>query len=468
MKSYILEQFSQKLLFDSETAISAYLKLRDHFPYTCLFEHSEYGKRENDLSIIAFEPLAEIELKNELLRIKYPNGQQVKQDQKEKSLPGDHFEKFNSLFQSNSIIEKVGEYASCLYGYMAYDLVQNLESIDVKNQNENESIPLLSYRLYRYHLIFDHAQNECHLIENEINGDRKGFKGVLDILKNPIQTGFPFETIESEDCNTSESEFLEILAKGKEHCQLGDVFQIVLSRKYSQKYQGDDFNVFRALRSVNPSPYLFYFDFGNFKIFGSSPESQLITKDNKALLHPIAGTFRTTGNEHQDQQIAENLLNDPKENAEHNMLVDLARNDLSVYCSEVEIETFKELQHYSHVVHLVSKVSAELSPKDKPGIISSTFPAGTLSGAPKVRAMELINEYEIENRQAYGGAIGRLALNGDFNHAIIIRSFLSKDNCLFYQAGAGVVSESNLQCELQEVENKLKALRVALKTAVNI
>jgi anthranilate synthase component 1 len=278
---------------------------------------------------------------------------------------------------------------------------------------------------------------------------------------------YHFSLSNTEKSNVTDEEFLGILAKGQEHCFRGDVFQIVLSRRFERKFQGDEFNVYRALRSINPSPYLFYFDFGQFKIFGSSPEAQIVVKNQQAEIHPIAGTFRRTGNDKDDAALAEKLLNDEKESAEHVMLVDLARNDLSRHGEKVKVETFKEVQYYSHVIHLVSKVTAQISSNTSTiRIVADTFPAGTLSGAPKYKAMQLIDQYEVTHRSYYGGAIGFLGFDGSFNHAIMIRSFLSKNNTLYFQAGAGVVAKSNLQSELQEVNNKLAALRKALELAV--
>ncbi|MBE7179038.1 MAG: anthranilate synthase component I family protein, partial [Mucilaginibacter polytrichastri] len=249
----------------------------------------------------------------------------------------------------------------------------------------------------------------------------------------------------------------------------GDVFQIVPSRAFSQRFTGDEFNVYRALRSINPSPYLFYFDYGNFKLFGSSPEAQLTINKGEATIYPIAGTFKRTGSDTEDAEIALQLKNDPKESAEHVMLVDLARNDLSRHCDDVEVQAFKEVQFYSHLVHLVSKVSGKLRlGVDSFSVVADTFPAGTLSGAPKYRAMEIIDQNEPHLRSFYSGALGFMGFNGDFNHAIMIRSFLSKENTLNYQAGAGIVTASDPETELQEVNNKIAALRKALIEAEHL
>jgi anthranilate synthase component 1 len=260
-----------------------------------------------------------------------------------------------------------------------------------------------------------------------------------------------------------------MVEKGKQHCFRGDVFQVVLSRAFHQQFKGDEFNVYRALRSINPSPYLFFFDYGDYKLMGSSPEAQLIIKEGKATIHPIAGTFRRTGNDEQDRELAAQLLEDPKENAEHVMLVDLARNDLSRLATNVEVESYRKIQYYSHVIHLVSEVTGKIQEGLNPfSLLAATFPAGTLSGAPKYRAMQIIDQYEPTARGFYGGCIGAVSFNGDFNHAIMIRSILSKSNTLYYQAGAGVVAKSVASSELEEVNNKLNALKQAIALAQNI
>jgi anthranilate synthase component 1 len=310
-----------------------------------------------------------------------------------------------------------------------------------------------------------------HLFEHHVDGIEKEVQLPLleTLLNNKNLPSYSFKLVGEESSNYTDSEFLDILKKGQEHCFRGDVFQIVLSRNFTTQFKGDEFNVYRALRSVNPSPYLFYFDYGSYKVFGSSPEAQIVVKHNKATIYPIAGTFKRTGNDMADADLARKLFDDPKENSEHVMLVDLARNDLSRSSEKVEVEVFKEIQYYSHVIHLVSKVTGILPEETNPlQLVADTFPAGTLSGAPKYRAMELIDQLENTSRKFYGGAIGFLGFNGDFNHAILIRSFVSQNNQLRFQAGAGVVAKSSIPSELQEVANKLEALRVALKTAEGI
>ena len=324
----------------------------------------------------------------------------------------------------------------------------------------------MRYFVYKYIIAINHFQNTLYLVENIFDNQEEGLDRIENMLYNRNIATYPFNPVDKEESNISDKEYMEMVSKGKEHCKRGDVFQIVLSRQFNQQFVGDEFNVYRTLRSINPSPYLFYFDYGNYKIFGSSPEVQLEIKEGKAVIHPIAGTFKRTGNDEEDKKLAEKLMIDQKENSEHVMLVDLARNDLSRNASGVTVETYREIQYFSHVLHMVSVVSGKLSEKYNPvQVMADTFPAGTLSGAPKYKAMELIDKYEKNRRGYYGGCIGYIGFNGDFNHAILIRSFLSKNNNLFYQAGAGIVVESVEENELNEVNNKLAALKSAIEQA---
>jgi anthranilate synthase component 1 len=344
----------------------------------------------------------------------------------------------------------------------------------VKIVTEDSAIPDVLYKVYRYLVVIDHFTNELTLLENVIEGLVKervsgGLEGLEQIIYSNRFSTYPFKATNTEKSNVTDEEFQEMVRIGIAHCHRGDVFQIVLSRNFNRNFTGDEFNVYRALRSINPSPYLFYFDFGNFKIFGSSPEAQIQIKNGNASIYPIAGTFRRTGSDAEDAESARRLAADEKENAEHLMLVDLARNDLSRASTEVKVEVFKEIQYYSHVIHLVSKVSGKLKERHSPlQLMIDTFPAGTLSGAPKHKAMNLIVQIENQQRGFYGGALGFIGFNGDVNMAIMIRTFLSKDNQLISQAGAGVVAKSKPESELMEVNNKLEALRKAVTMAESL
>jgi anthranilate synthase component 1 len=356
-----------------------------------------------------------------------------------------------------------------LFGYISYDAVEYFEDIDLHHiEKPGYNIPVIHYTVFRNVIVVNHFKSELFVFDHQLDEDanESNVEELISLIGSKNFPTYEFHVGPEELSNFNDEEFLNVIQKGKEHCLLGDVFQIVLSRRFESKFKGDEFIVYRALRAINPSPYLFYFDYSNFKIFGSSPEAQIIIKNNRASIFPIAGTFKRSGNDKYDSELARKLSDDPKEDSEHVMLVDLARNDLSRNGSDVQVEKFKEVQFYSHVIHLVSKVTGVL--RDTAStirIVADTFPAGTLSGAPKHRAMQLINEYEPTHRGYYGGAIGFLGFNGDFNHAIMIRSFFSRHNTLYYQAGAGIVAKSVPESELQEVNNKLAALRKALTDA---
>jgi anthranilate synthase component 1 len=354
------------------------------------------------------------------------------------------------------------------YGYFSYDAVQYFESLNFQQPPANSAIPEMQFNFYRFVIAFNHFKNELQIIENIPTGEESRMQEVESLVASQTFAEYSFSLEGEQGSSLKDEEYKSMVSKAKEHCQRGDVFQLVLSRQYEQKFKGDEFNVYRALRSINPSPYLFYFDYGNFKLMGSSPEAQIQIKKDKAIINPIAGTFKRTGDDLKDAQLAKELAADKKENAEHVMLVDLARNDLSIHGSDVEVKIFKEVQYFSHVLHLVSTVEGTLKSQENHKVVGATFPAGTLSGAPKYRAMELIDKYEKQKRGFYGGAVGVIGLNRDVNLAIAIRSFVSKNNVLYSQAGAGIVIDSSEEGELQEVNNKLAALNKALQLAQNI
>lgn len=457
----------QKILTDTTTPVGLYLRIRDRFAQACLLESSDYHGQENSFSFIGMDPISSFYVKDNEVKITLPNGQtEVKAINGSSAI--EHLSAYKKQFQMVAN-EAVHHPIGGLFGFSAYDAVRYFENIPVEENPDELGIPEMHYFLFRYVIAIDHFKNESYLYEIIPEGETPhGFKSIEQLIYSTKLPSFNFEVNGSETTHLSDDAFLEVLKKGREHCFRGDVFQIVLSRRYNTPFLGDEFNVYRALRSINPSPYLFYFDFGSFKIFGSSPEAQLIVKDGKATIHPIAGTFKRTGKDAEDAELALQLANDPKENAEHTMLVDLARNDLSTFGTDTEVEVYKEVQYFSHVIHLVSKVSAHINPEHALHLAASTFPAGTLSGAPKVEAMKWINTYEPIRRNAYGGAIGFLGFDDSINQAIIIRSFVSKHNKLHYQAGAGIVAKSDIPSELQEVHNKLSALRHAIKRATAI
>ncbi|MBS1508729.1 MAG: anthranilate synthase component I family protein [Bacteroidetes bacterium] len=461
---YSLRTHYKKLLADTITPVNIYLKLRDVFAGSILLESSDYHGNENSLSFICCDPIASFVVQKGFAVIRFPDGSVQTVEVVGKNLPHllDDFRKSFDLGDADSRFTSMG-----LFGYTSYDSARYFEDVEFKSSDS--LIPDMVYKLYRYVIAVDHFHNELRLHEFTYGNSESTLSRIEQIVFSNRFSTFKFNVTGKETTNYTDAEFLELIEKGKQHCYRGDVFQIVLSRRFTNSFQGDEFNVYRALRSINPSPYLFYFDYGNYKIFGSSPEAQLQVKNSHAYIYPIAGTFRRSGNDQEDAALAAKLSADEKENAEHVMLVDLARNDMSRNADHVKVEVFKEVQYYSHVIHLVSKVSGKLTEGSSVvQLFADTFPAGTLSGAPKVMAMNLIDRYENINRSFYGGAIGLISFDGSLNKAITIRTFLSKGNQLIYQAGAGVVSKSDNKSELQEVNNKLEALRKAILLAETI
>ncbi len=461
---YNLKTTYQQQLADVLTPVSIYLKLRDVFPNSLLLESSDYHASDNSFSYICCNPVASIKLHNNTLIQSFPDGKtecvQLNSNDKLTS----HISNFKDQFITDDLDFKF--IYNGLFGFTAYDAVSHFEEVNITKKDADLDIPDLYYAVYQNIIAINHFNNEAYIFEHLSSHCKSQQKNILQLLKNQSLATYHFSKIDEPKSNLKDKQYLDMVKKAKAHCQRGDVFQLVLSRRFAQQFEGDEFEVYRSLRHINPSPYLFYFDYGKFKIFGSSPEAQLVIDNQVAEIHPIAGTFKRTGNDDEDRKIAEDLAKDPKENAEHVMLVDLARNDLSRHGKQVEVQTYKDIQFFSHVIHLVSKVTAQLSKNTETfDLVADTFPAGTLSGAPKPMALKLIERYENVNRSAYGGAIGFMDFKGNYNHAIIIRSFISKNHHLHYQAGAGIVADSKPENELQEVFNKLKALTKAIDHA---
>lgn len=458
----------KRILADTTTPVSIYLRLRDSFPNSLLLESSEYHSRDNNISYICCQPLAGIILNEEHLEISYPQQSKIRKKASEINLR-EEVSAFREAFTQEDLTE-VNVISNGLFGYFTFDTVAHFEDIQLTTPIEAQrAIPFLQYHVYKYIIAIDHFRNQLYLFENLLDSEQSDLERLEYLIQNKNFPEYSFQSKGEESSNMTDEQFRALVVKMKEHIQRGDVFQIVPSRSFSVAFAGDEFNVYRALRSVNPSPYLFYFDYGDFKLFGSSPEAQLTIKKREATIYPIAGTFKRTGDLEKDEKIADELKNDPKESAEHVMLVDLARNDLSRHCTDVRVKSYKEAQYYSHIIHLVSKVSGQLHAGANPfDVVGDTYPAGTLSGAPKHMALTLIDRYEGLQRSFYSGALGYMGFNGDFNHAIMIRSFLSKRNVLHYQAGAGIVLDSDPEKELQEVNNKIAALRRALEIAEEI
>ena len=463
MAKYQYTTASHNILADLYTPVGVYMKVRDIFPQSALMESSDYHGGENSRSFIGLNPIASVAINHGFAISTFPDGtitkKEVDRQYRTDNAINDFLKEFDINGENNNFCG--------LYGYTAFNAVRYFEDIPVKDETmAKNDAPDMLYILYKDIIVFDHLNNKMIILQILKDGEKDNIHKIeLAINKGNVKP-YGFHPVGETTSSLTDEEHKANIRRGIEHCMRGDVFQIVLSRRFVQKYEGDDFKLYRALRSINPSPYLFYFDFGGFRIFGSSPETHCRIEDRKAYIDPIAGTTKRTGDPVIDRNNAEYLRNDPKENAEHVMLVDLARNDLSRNCHSVKVDFYKDLQYYSHVIHLVSRVKGELDDHADPiKTFIDTFPAGTLSGAPKVRAMQLISKYEPHNRGAYGGCIGFIGLNGNLNQAITIRTFVSRNGELWFQAGGGIVAKSNEEYELQEVNNKLGALRRAILLA---
>jgi len=461
MNTYSYTTSSKTILADLYTPVGVYMRLRDLYPQSALMESSDYHDKNNSRSFIGICPMASVAIGHGEAVVTYPDGSTLHHE------VNNDYRTDKAIHALTDRIDVTGDNSSVagLYGYTSFNAVRYFEDIAVKDETlAKNDAPDLLYILYKVVIVFDHFNNTLTIVTL---GDEKDIDDILRAMNKTSVQAYDFHPVGDVSSTLTDDEHKANIQRGIRHCLRGDVFQIVLSRRFIQRYEGDDFKLYRVLRSINPSPYLFYFDFGGFRIFGSSPEThcRIIREEGhyKAYIDPIAGTTKRTGNAEADRQGAEYLRNDPKENAEHVMLVDLARNDLSRNCHGVKVDFYKDLQYYSHVIHLVSRVSGELDEGADPiKAFIDTFPAGTLSGAPKVRAMQLISEYEPHNRGAYGGCIGYIGLDGSLNQAITIRTFVSRNGELWFQAGGGIVAKSDEEYELQEVNNKLGALRRAI------
>jgi anthranilate synthase component I len=466
MKTFLLNTHYKQILADTITPVSVYLKIRDKFPNSLLLESSDYHGSDNSFSYICCNPIASIKIENETIVKTFPNGTLEKIAIDSQTNIPEVIQGFSGQFQGEKNDFKFIN--NGLFGYISYDAVRYFEKVTIAKKDHETTIPEVYYAVYQNIIAINHFKNQAYIFCHSLDG-KNNISEIEQLLQSRNIASYQFSKEGEGFSNLTDEDFKQNVALAKKHCYRGDVFQLVLSRRFTQGFKGDEFNVYRALRSINPSPYLFFFDYGDFKIFGSSPEAQIIVKDRKAEIHPIAGTFKRTGDDEKDAVLAKKLSEDQKENSEHVMLVDLARNDLSRNGHDVNVEKYREVQFFSHVIHLVSKVTGHLHESATTmQVVADTFPAGTLSGAPKHRAMQLIEDYEKTNRNFYGGAIGFMDFSGNFNHAIMIRTFLSKNHQLHCQAGAGIVAGSDEESEMQEVYNKLRALNAALDLAETI
>jgi anthranilate synthase component 1 len=487
MKKIEIRTQCKTLLSDIYTPVGIYLRLRDRFRDTVLLESTDYHTAENSFSFIGINAIAGIEISDmRSIEFKLPGQPPERTASRDLADTPRLLWEFMQRFEALPVVELAARSAQGLFGYTTFDAVQFFDTVRFRDRTlpdrgftespggsnlqgssaESAPIPLMRYRLYQYVIAVNHFRDELYICENRIAGLESELPVVESLIRSKDVPIYPFRFLGEETSNMTDDQYRKMVELGIKSCYRGDVFQIVLSRRFQQVFQGDEFNVYRALRNVNPSPYLFFFDYGDYKLMGSSPESQLILQNGEAVVHPIAGTFKRSGDDATDRRMADKLLKDAKENAEHVMLVDLARNDLSRCCDEVRVSQYRQVQYFSHVIHLVSEVRGKLRAGYNPfELLATTFPAGTLSGAPKFKAMELIDQYEPTARSYYGGCIGSIGFDGSCNHAIMIRSLLSRNNTLTYQAGAGIVAASQPENELQEVNNKLGALKSAIKYA---
>ncbi|MDI9310260.1 MAG: anthranilate synthase component I family protein [Limnohabitans sp.] len=466
MSTYTLKTSFKQVLADTITPVSIYLKLRDKFPHSILLESNDYHTNNNSFSYICCNPIASIKVEKEIITSTFPDGTSVIKPISDKKEVITAIQAFKDSFVTDKNNFKF--ITNGLFGYTTYDAVRYFEKTEITPKEGNLNLPDLQYSVYQNVIAINHFKNEAYLFCHNTTGI-DNLAEIEQYIQSKTFASYTFEREGEIQSNLTDELFKQNVAQAKKHCGRGDVFQLVLSRRFSQKFKGDEFNVYRALRNINPSPYLFYFDYGNFKIMGSSPEAQIIIQNRKAEIHPIAGTFKRTGDDEKDALLAKQLSEDPKENSEHVMLVDLARNDLSRNGHQVQVEKYREVQFFSHVIHLVSKVTSQLHESATTmQVVADTFPAGTLSGAPKHKALQLIDEIENINRSFYGGAIGAMDFEGNFNHAIMIRTFISQNHELHFQAGAGIVNDSVEENEKNEVFNKLGALNKALELAETI
>ncbi len=450
-----------RFLADTVTPVTLYLKGRDHFTEPVLLENNDFRSKEDCYSFLGFGAIASFQVQQGRVKASFPGGEKEESQVQDTATVPDAMRAFLKRFDVSYETPYTG--FNGLIGYTGFDGVQYFDTLKFDPEKRKFDLPDLRYNLYRFVIAINHFRDELTLLENIPEGEESQMEKMERLIHSQKFSTHAFRMQGGEESNLTDEEFMKLVSIGKQHCQLGDVFQIVFSRQFSQRFAGDDFSVYRVLRSINPSPYLFYADYGSYRIFGSSPETQMAIRNGVAVVNPIAGTYRRSGDIEEDARKALELSKDPKENAEHIMLVDLARNDLGRHAVNVQVRELKDIQYFSHVIHLVSKVTGELEEATNPvQVFGDTFPAGTLSGAPKYKAIELINRYENQNRSFYGGALGYINFDGEMNKAIVIRSFLSQNNTLYYQAGAGIVAASVEEKELQEVNNKLGALKKAL------
>jgi anthranilate synthase component I len=449
---------------DLDTPVSAYIKLKPFEP-CFLLESVEGGERLARYSFLGLGQSIALELRADGLRI---NGAEMVRP----ATGTAWLELLRSLLSdSPALTPRINglPFAGGLVGAAGYDVVRYFERLPA-NRSEPKMLPQAALVAPRSLLIFDHLTRRAALLHSGSGAERQALRAdIIDVLRGGIRenarsaSGFT-----PAEASMTPAEFMERVGRCKEHITAGDIYQIVLSVRFRGTTKLDPFQCYRALRLLNPSPYMYFFELGNLKVAGSSPEALVKLDGRNASLRPIAGTRPRGRTDEQDMALEQELLADPKENAEHVMLVDLARNDLGrvARAGSVRVDPFRKIERYSHVMHIVSGVQGTLDDsKDAFDLFAAAFPAGTLVGAPKVRAMELIAELEPVGRGLYGGTIGYFSKNGNMDQAITIRTMVFNGEEYSFQAGAGIVADSDPEREYEEVMAKSEILRRALEIA---
>ncbi len=461
---------------DMLTPVLAYLKIRNEGEQSFLLESVEGTKQLARYSFIGKNPVSIISNKGMKIEISI-NGTKTNIQQNLFDYLKETLKKYKQ-----PQIEELPDFTGGIVGYIGYENICLIEK--VVNVKENKiGTPDSILGIYKTILAFDHYKHQIILISNvlidensnlnyEYNLALTEINNIKKELRKPIEYSSGFQLCKTTKEHISDTELKEQILLSKNNICEGDIFQIVLSKRFSAEYKGDLFNVYRALRVINPSPYMYYLEFNNdFTIVGTSPEDLVKVKNRKAQVLPIAGTRKRGNTNEKDKVLEENLINDPKELAEHTMLMDLGRNDLNRICKydTVNVIEMMKIQRYSHVMHIVSKIEGELrDDKDSIDALKACFPAGTVTGAPKIRAMQLIEEYESEARNVYAGAVGYFDFSGNLDMCIAIRTLFAKNKTIYWQAGAGIVSDSRPELEIKEIKNKSAVLVSALKYAGKI
>ena len=465
----------KKILADLLTPISAYMRLAKKSDYAFILESVEKGEQYGRYSFIGRNPLLILQSENEKTHIwkdgnwqEYNSGflEILRSTQQKYKAP-----KLNGL----------PHFTGGLVGFLGYESISWVEDIPIYNQDELQC-PDALFMLFHEVIAFDHLQNQIILFSNvqiENGTDlEKAYADAnlrIDEMGEDLHTDIDYQTpaqLEQSKLhsNFTQTKFEDAVQKAKEHIKAGDVFQLVLSQRFRRQTSVDPLTMYRALRSINPSPYMFHLKLNDFDIIGASPELLVKVEDDEIEIRPIAGTRERGDNAEADKDLEDDLLKDEKERAEHLMLVDLGRNDVgrAAEFDSVNVKEFMVVEYYSHVMHIVSDVRGKLREgKDIFDALYSGFPAGTLTGAPKIRAMEIIHDLEPSRRGVYSGAIGYFDFTGDMNTCIAIRTMVMKDGTVYFQSGAGIVYDSDPEKEFEETVNKAKAINAAIDLAEN-